>query len=158
MKFYNYMLVIQQEALKAIVKKGLNIGYHADKENGVVFLTDPAKQSAFCIPQSLFVLDASRLKKATTLADRFNSAALGGHSIGVTPEIWQSGKSVQLKKLYDPEMNIGIWVDNRFLRYFKNCKNVMYNYFEYRGAYIVFAYDSSTFEVLGITINQVPKR
>ena len=158
MNFYNYMLIIQQEAMKAIIKKSVNIGYQIDEANKVVFLADPTGQCCFCIPKSLFVLDVSKLREMTSLVDMYHCTIASGHSISVTDEILQQGKSTQYRKLYDPENDLEIWINNKFLGYFKGNKNVMYNYFEYRGSKMIFAYDCKTFEVLGITVRQKPKR
>ena len=160
MNFYNYMLIIQQEAMKAIIKKSINIGYQIDEVNKVVFLADPTGQCCFRIPKSLFVLDVSKLKEMTSLVDMYNSAMANGHSIDVTPEIIQQGKSTQYRKLYDSENDLEIWINNKFLGYFKGNKKVMYNYFDYKGSKIVFAYsfENNACEVLGITVRQKPKR
>ena len=155
--FYNYMLIVQQEVLKAVIKKSLNIGYQRDTENKVLFLADPTGQSCFCIPENLFILDTSKLKEMSSLVDMYHTAAISGHSIKVTADIVQQGKTTQLRKLYDPENNVTIWINNKFLGYFKNNKDVMYNYFEFKNGKLVFAYDSRTFEVLGITTRQRPK-
>ena len=154
----NYMLIVQQEVMKAIIKKQINIGYQEDTKNNIVILAEPTGQSCFCIPKSLFVLDTSKLKEKTSLVDMFNASIPGGHSINVTSEILQQGKSTQYRKLYDPENDFEIWINNKFLGYFKNYKNVMYNYFDFKGGKLVFAYDCKTFEVLGITVRQKPKR
>ena len=162
MNFYNYMLIIQQEAMKAIIKKSINIGYQIDEVNKVVFLADPTGQCCFRIPKSLFVLDVSKLKEMTSLVDMYHSAMANGHSISVTDEmlILQRGKSTQYRKLYDSENNLEIWINNKFLGYFKGNKKVMYNYFDYKGGRIVFAYsfENNACEVLGIAVQQKPKR
>ena len=158
MDFYNYMLIIQQEAMKAVIKKQLNIGYQIDSDSGDVYLADPANQSFFLIPKNYFVLDTDKLKQATVYEEIFKASIQNGHSISVMPDIMQTGKTTQLRKLHDPENELDVWVNNKFLGYFKNNKNVMYNYFRYRQAKFVFAYDSSNFKVLGVTVEQRPKR
>lgn len=157
MNFYNYMLIIQQEAMKAILKKQVNIGYQVDEANNVVFLTDHIGQSAFCIPKRSFVLNSDNMKEMTSLTEMFHAAA-SGNGIEVTQEIWQANKSRQLRKLHDPENDRDIWINDKFFGYFKGNKAVMYNYFSYKGNYMVSAYDSRSFEVLGISIGQKPKR
>ena len=158
MDFYNYMLIIQQEAMKAIIKKQLNIGYQIDSDSGDVYLADSANQSFFLIPKNYFVFDTNKLKAATVYEEIFKSSIQNGHSIGVTPEIMQTGKTTQLRKLHDPENDLDVWINNKFLGYFKNNRTVMYNYFWYGKGKLVFAYDSTNFKVLGITVEQRPKR
>lgn len=155
MNFYNYMLIIQQEVLKAYVKKGINnVPYQLNNATGNVLLGDSAGQSAFCIPKSLFMLDTNKLREFESLAGMFDAVFISGHSISVTDEILQTGKSTQLRKLYDPENNIEIRINNKFLGYFKGIKGIGYNYFEYKGSKMICAYNSSTFEVLGVTCRQ----
>ena len=74
MDFHNYILTVQTEALKTIVKKGVQIGMQADDENRVVLLTDPLKQSAFCIPDRLFLLRAEHMdfKQMSALKEMFD--------------------------------------------------------------------------------------
>lgn len=158
MNFYNYMLIIQHEAMKAILKKQVNIGYQADEANNVVFLTDHTGQSAFCIPKKNFVLNSDNLKEMITLTEMFHVAATSDYGVEVTQEIWQDNKRRQLRKLHDSENDRDIWINDKFFGYFKGNKAVMYNYFSYKGGYMVSAYDSHSFEVLGISVGQKPKR
>lgn len=160
MDFHNYILTVQTEALKTIVKKGVQIGMQADDENRVVLLTDPLKQSAFCIPDRLFLLRAEHMdfEQMSTLKEMFDAAKTNGRNIELTDDMYQANKSIQLRKLRDPENNVELWVNSKFLGYFKGIKGLRYNWFEYRGNKMVMAYLTGSFEILGVTITMKPKR
>lgn len=153
--FYNYMLIVQQEALKAIIKKQLNIGYQIGAD-GDVYLADSRGQSAFCISKNNFVLDTARLKEHTSYCEMFIASRLGGKHIEVTGEIQQVTKNGQIRRLHDAENDRDMWINNQFLGYFKNVKSIMYNYFQFRNGTLICAYDSSNFDILGITCCQRP--
>ena len=54
MDFYNYMLTIQQEVMKACIKKGEAMRIQKDTTYGYVYIADPTGQSALMpwIPHS----------------------------------------------------------------------------------------------------------
>lgn len=160
MDFHNYILTVQTEALKTIVKKGVQIGMQADDENRVVLLTDPLKQSAFCIPDRLFLLRAEHMdfKQMSTLKEMFDAAKTNGRNIVQTDDMYQANPSTQLVKMHAPESGIDIWINSKFLGYFKGVKHLRYGYFEYRGNNMICAYEDTNFEVLGVTIPLKPKR
>lgn len=151
---YNYIQIVQVEDLKVLVKKQITIGGQTDTKTGDTFLTDPSGQSFFCIPKQLFMLDKSKLKGMTSLSEMYFKAQTGRHTISVTPTMINTSKS-QLTQLYDKDNDVTLWINSKFLGYFKGIKGVEYGYFKYRDAYMVCAYDMP--KVLGVTVTHKPK-
>lgn len=154
MNYYNYMQIVQVEDLKALIKKRINIGGQTDTETGDTFLTDPSGQSFFRISKQLFMLDTNKLKGMTTLSEMYSKACTARHDIGVTPTMINTSKS-QLTQLYDKENDVTLWINSKFLGYFKGIKGLQYGYFKYRDAYMVCVYDMPN--VLGVTVTHKPK-
>lgn len=159
MNFYNYMLTIQTETMKTAIKKGLEIRCMEDKDNKRMLIADPTGQTALSIPSRLFMIDTKHpdVKEMTTLPVIFDNAK-NAMCIEPTSEIIQANPSTQLVKMHAPESGIDIWINSKFLGYFKGVKHLRYGYFEYRGNNIICAYEDTNFEVLGVTIPLKPKR
>lgn len=159
MDFYNYMLTIQQEVMKACIKKGDAMRIQEDRTYGNVYIADPTGQSALCVPDRLFVLDINHpdRRNMPNLVQMFNEAK-NSMCIELTNDIFQTNRGTQLVKMRTPESGTEIWINSKFLGYFKGVKHLRYGYFEYRGSHIICAYLDTNFTVLGITIPQKPKR
>ncbi len=159
MDFYNYMLTIQQEVMKACIKKGEAMRIQKDTTYGYVYIADPTGQSALSVPDRLFVLDINHPdgRAMPNLVQMFNEAK-NSMCIELTNDIFQTNRGTQLVKMRAPESGTEIWINSKFLGYFKGVKHLRYGYFGFRESYIVCAYLDTNFTVLGITIPLKPKR
>lgn len=159
MNYYNYMLTVQQEAIKWAIKKDIDIRCQEDTTNDVVLITDMKGQAAFTVPRKYFLIntESPAIKTMTTLIDIFTSAKLGGRHIEITNDVFQANPSTQLRKMHSPEDNVDIWINNKFLGYFKGIKHLRYGYFEHRNSKMICAYLDDTFEVLGVAVPMRPK-
>ena len=134
MDFYNYMLTIQQEVMKACIKKGEAMRIQKDTTYGYVYIADPTGQSALSVPDRLFVLDINHPDRRAmpNLVQMFNEAK-NSMCIELTNDIFQTNHGTQLVKMRAPESGTEIWINSKFLGYFKGVKHLRYGYFRFRG-------------------------
>lgn len=145
--------------MKACIKKGEAMRIQEDKTYRNVYIADPTGQSALCVPDRLFVLDINHPDRRAmpNLVQMFNEAK-NSMCIELTNDIFQTNRGTQLVKMRAPESGTEIWINSKFLGYFKGIKHLRYGYFKFRESYIICAYLDTNFTVLGIAIPQKPKR
>ena len=150
MNYYNYMLIVQQEAMKAIVKKDLSIGY--GKTEYGVFLCDPGGHSVFRIADKFFVLDPAKLKEGEQYAKFFESAAMYGVDLVLTDDVKRISPTWTLRKLHakDDEEKV-FWIDEKFLGYFKGIPKLHFGYFTARNTNFLHAKNLEGV-IFGITV------
>lgn len=152
--FYRYMLTIQQDALKSLIKKQVPILY-GTLDSGIkpVVLATPDGISAFIIPNNLFMLNDQRLKDCTQMFSEIINADEKA-PIKETQEIMCISQKTQVKKFVKD--NEPVYVNCKFLDCFKGIKGMRYEVAHLRRKIIVYAYDENN-NMLGFTLAQPPK-
>ena len=101
-------------------------------------------------------INSKNIKAVGAVPEMFDLARLevrcNAPDVILTPELRLiKNNRYRVLKAADIECTFG--VDEKFFKYFKSAA-VKYKYFKHKGGYVVFAYNSTSNEVLGISITR----